>query len=207
MITVYAMNTNDHAPQSEVDILERMVDRHLSLPHEFICITESDLPGWWGKIRLLSPELSRKRNLFLDTDVVITGSLDALVEPLSGSNQMRTIKNWAVSGHNGIQSSAMYWEGNSAQVIHDEFDPADAHWPPRTDLFWDNGQVQHGDQCFMTYLRDTGRLEVEYFNTAHVASYKYHLQKGLTPDCRVAVFHGRPNPDEVNDEWVKDARA
>ena len=72
MITVWCMNTNNHAPQSEVDILRRMVDRHLSLLHEFICITESDLPGWWGKVRLFANG-GRPRNLWLDLDVAITG--------------------------------------------------------------------------------------------------------------------------------------
>jgi len=207
------MNTNGHAPQPEVEILRRQVERHLSDTHdfEFNCITESDLPGWWGKTTIFDRHISQERNLWLDLDVVVTGALNALVVPLRGS-QLRIAKNWAQSGHGGCQSSVMYWEGDSAQIISDSFNPADAHWPPRGDRFWDNGQVQHGDQEWITYLRDTGRLDVEYFDFPHVQSYKYHCRDGVPPDCRVVAFHGKPKPADVYDllpqriEWVKQCR-
>jgi hypothetical protein len=193
------MNTNNHAPQGEVDILERMVNRHLTLPHEFICITESDLPGWWCKIRLFGDD-SRKRNLWLDLDVIVTGSLDGLVTPLTKG--IRIAKNWAQSGWGGCQSSVMYWEGDSGKVINDEFDPGIAHWPPinAPGVLW-------GDQEWITQLRDEKRLMVEYFNPADVVSYKYHCRGvGLPDDAKVVVFHGKPDPSEVSDKWVMDAR-
>ena len=198
MITVWCMNTNNHAPESEVDILRRMVDRNLSLPHEFICITESDLPGWWGKVRLFS--MSKSRNLWLDLDVVITGSLDGLVKP---TNKLRIAKNWAQSGWGGCQSSVMYWEGDGYKIISDEFDPAIAHWPPINEpgILW-------GDQEWITQLRDEERIEVEYFDKEDVISYKYHCRgKSLPRDTKVVVFHGKPRPSEVRDEWVMDIRA
>ncbi|GAF85198.1 unnamed protein product, partial [marine sediment metagenome] len=163
------------------------------------------LPGWWGKVRLFSGSISHPRNLWLDLDVTITGDLDVLVKPLE-HGQIRACLNWAQSGHGGVQSSVMYWEGQSARIIDDLFDPADAHWPPRNDLFWDNGQVKWGDQEFITLLRDTQRLEVEYFDPAHVVSYKYHCLNGLPPDSLVQVFHGKPDPSEVNADWVKQCR-
>ena len=199
MITVWCMNTNDHAPQDEVDILKRMVDRHLSLPHEFICITESDLPGWWGKVRLFG-DSSRKRNLWLDLDVAITGSLDGLVEPLASG--IRIAKNWAQSGWGGCQSSVMYWEGDSCKIINDEFDPSIAHWPPinKPGVLW-------GDQEWITQLRDEKRLAVEYFNLSDIVSYKYHCRDvGLPEGTKVVVFHGKPRPSEVSDKWVMEAR-
>jgi len=209
MIAVWCMNTNDHAPQREVDILECMVDRHLSLPHEFICITESDLLGWWAKVRLFGSN-SRARNLWLDLDVAITGSLDGLVVPLS--SDIRTGKNWAQSGHGGCQSSVMYWEGDACKIINDEFDPAIAHWPPRNEpgVLW-------GDQEWITQLRDEKRLAVEYFSPVDVVSYKYHCRDvmsvgpgharaGLPNGAKVVVFHGKPRPYEVSDKWVMDAR-
>ena len=218
MLSVWCCNTNRHTPDEEIRILQRQVKRHLKQPHIFRCISDhhiddvfsvppiNDLPGWWIKTTLYAPTVSHSRNLFLDTDVTITKDIDALVVPLRGS-QIRTCKNWAVSGHGGIQSSVSYWEGNSAQIIHDEFKPEWAHWPPRTDLSWDNGQMQHGDQCWQTYLRDTNQIEVEYFDPAHVVSYKYHCRDGLPPDSLVQVFHGKPDPADVNDEWVKQCRA
>jgi|SRR5210317_564453 len=197
MITVWCMNTNNHAPQSEVDILQGMVERNLSLPHEFICITESDLPGWWGKVRLF--QNAKSRNLWLDLDVVITGPLDRMVTRLD--NGIRICKNWAQSGYGGCQSSVMYWEGDNGRIISDEFDPAIAHWPPRNEpgILW-------GDQEWITQLRDEKRIDVEYFSPVDVVSYKYHCTNGLPKDAKVAVFHGKPKPYEVNDAWVHKSR-
>ena len=207
------MNTGNHAPDDEVRTLKRQVDRHLSEPHIFQCISEhsidgihnvqplNDLPGWWGKVNLFSGAVSHTRNLWLDLDVVITGSLDGLVAPINGS-QIRIGKNWAQSGHGGCQSSVMYWEGVGARVIHDEFDPAIAHWPPRNEpgILW-------GDQEWCTQLRDEGRLDVEYFDSADMVSYKYHCRDGLPEGAKVVVFHGKPDPADVNDAWVKQCRA
>ena len=219
------MNTNRHAPDDEVRTLKRMVDRHLSEPHIFQCVSEhhidgihnvqpiNDIPGWWGKINLFSGAVSHTRNLFLDTDMVVTGSLDELVAPLVDS-QLRIGLNWAASGHLGCQSGIMYWEGVAARVIYDKFDRKDAHWPPRNDLFWKVpghrnplGQCQWGDQEWMSALRDTNQLSVEYFDSEHVKSYKYHCRgSGLPDNTRVVSFHGKPNPGDVNDEWVIKAR-
>lgn len=191
------MNTNNHAPRSEVDILEGMVKRHLSLPHEFVCITEGDLPGWWNKVRLFDGR-ARARNLWLDLDTVITGSLDTLVAPC---DVLRIAKNWAQSGYGGCQSSVMYWEGDTGRVISDTFDPAIAHWPPisQPGILW-------GDQEWITQLRDEKRVAVEYFHADDVVSYKYHCKTGLPNGAKVVVFHGKPKPGEVKDAWVRAAR-
>ena len=211
------MNTNHHAPDDEVRTLKRQVDLRLSVPHIFQCISEhhidgihnaqpiNELPGWWGKLNLFAPTVSHTRNLWLDLDVTITQNIDSLVTPLREGTALRVAKNWAQSGHGGCQSSVQYWEGSSAQIIYDTFDHKDAHWPPRNDLFWDNGQVKWGDQEWTTYCRDTGKIEVEYFD--HVVSYKYHCRQGLPPDSKVQVFHGEPKPADVSDGWVRKCRA
>ena len=212
MLTVWCMNTNDHAPHEEVRTLRRQVRKHLSEKHQFVCITEADilsvicmkpindLPGWWGKTNLFS-HISSERNLWLDLDVTIHGSLDGLVQPLSKSD-IRIGLNWAQSGHGGCQSSMMYWEGDSARVIYDEFDPAIAHWPPinKPGVLW-------GDQEHATALRDAGKLSCEYFSSTDMVSYKYHCRNGLPEGAKVVVFHGKPDPGDVEDDWVKAARA
>jgi len=219
MISVWCMNTGGFAPDEEVYTLKRQVDRHLSEPHEFVCITEkdidgietakpiNDLPGWWGKINLFAPTVSRKRNLWIDLDSVIVRSLNSCVAPLSGK-QIRCGLNWAKSGFGSCQGTLVYWEGDSARIISDKFNHADAHWPPVNGKMWDNGQNQWSEQEWMTYLRDTGQLSVEYFKNSELRSYKYHC-RGLDkpPHTSVVAFHGSPKPGEVEDEWVVECRA
>lgn len=214
MITVWTMCTGDAFSPDEVRILKRQVDRHLSIPHKFVCITEhkidgittldppTDYPGWWGKIGLFKVDVPEARNLWLDLDVIITGSLDGLCLPQHSKAELRIAKNWAQSGHGGCQSSVMYWEWDAAQDIYNWFDPLNANWPPinKPGVLW-------GDQEHITDLRDRGLLDVEYFDTPDVISYKYHCKKGLPPDAKVVVFHGKPKPADVNDQWIIEARS
>jgi len=220
LITVWTACTGDAYNPDEVGILKRQVDRHLSEPHIFICITEHEiegittlkpknmLPGWWIKVRLFSGEISHPRNLWLDLDSTITGSLDDLITPLGEGIHVRTAWNWAVNGHGSCQSSVMFWQGDSGRIINDLFDPKDAHWPPVRNKYWDNGQLKWGDQEWATYLRDTGKIKVEYFEPWHVISFKYHCKEGLPPESRVQCWHGKPDPaDRMDIDWVREARA
>lgn len=211
MLTCWTMSTggkySDYYPQR----LKREVGKYLSIPHRFRCIADHDIdgvetvdpptdyPGWWGKIGLFKPGfVTLGPNLWLDLDVVITGSLDPLVR-LYGNTAFAAAKNWAQSGHGGVQSSVMIWDGGAhAQQIYNLFNPDNAHWPPvnQPGKLW-------GDQEFITTLRDKGLLQVSHIREQWVRSYKYHCRQGLPEDCRVVVFHGSPNPGdpEVNESW------
>lgn len=213
MLTVWTILWGDKYPHDYVRSLRRQVVRHLREPHEFVCISDQriervpvlkprvDFPGWWQKVGLFKPGEDCGRNLWLDLDVVITGGLDALCDPLPHGVQLRAPLNWAQSGHGGVQSSVMYWERGSAAAVYDLFDPSIAHWPPRNEpgVLW-------GDQEWITRLRDRGDLNVQPVREEWVRSYKYHCRQQPPEDMRVCVFHGKPDPSEVPDEWVRRAR-
>jgi hypothetical protein len=202
MLTVWSLLWGDKYTDYHVQRLKRTVAENLKETHQFVCVTERnipgvicewprvDWPGWWGKLAI--PAMGSTRNIWLDLDVVITGSLDFLVPFTTGPLAMPL--NWAQSGHGGCQSSVMAW-GGKIDVAKD-FDPAWAHWPPinQPGVLW-------GDQEYITRLRDTGKLEVVQVPEQYVRSWKYHLQSGLTKDCRVAVFHGSPKPEDVQADW------
>jgi len=207
MLTVWSILWGDKYKPEAVYILRDMVARNLSEPHHFKCITEQDLPGiqtvrppcdypgWWQKIGLFSG-IDDNFNLWLDLDVVITGSLDPIAGLANGT--LACPWNWAQSGHGGCQSSVMVWGGGECEIIWNEFEPRHAIWPPENNprQFW-------GDQEWITHLRDNDQLNVRQLDPALVKSYKYHCRDGPPAGCRVVVFHGKPDPDEVADEWVK----
>ena len=209
MLTVWSVCWGDRYPDYYVQRLQRTVDEHLTVPHRFKCITTraiegvetvrpiNDLPGWWGKVNLFSFDVSDARNLYFDLDVVITGSLDPLVQSCSRSHLSMPM-NWAQSGHGGCQSSVMWWTKNyNVKQIHDLFDPAFAHWPPinRRGILW-------GDQEWVTHLRDTDKIQVNPIRSG-IYSYKYHCRKELPKDALVVVFHGDPKPADVQAEWFQ----
>jgi len=210
MLTVWTMSTggkyDDYYPQR----LRREVKKHLSLRHRFICIADheidrvatmsppTDYPGWWGKVGLFKPGVPSPINLWLDLDVVITGPLDDLVN-IYGQCDLAMPINWAQSGHGGCQSSVMLWRQSKHTLpIYKQFKAKWAHWPPinQPGVLW-------GDQEWITRLRDEGLLNVTPICERWVKSYKYHCRGGLPDDCRVVVFHGKPDPDEVSEPWFR----
>lgn len=178
------MCTGDKYSPGYIDKLERAVSRHLTIPYTFDCIRETTYPGWWGKVELFNRQ--GDGFLWLDLDVVVTGSLD---EMCTTDADIRTGRNTAKANPNGCQSSVMFWR--DCRPILDMFHP---------DLM----QAFKGDQDWITYLRDEDIISVDYFDPAHLVSYKHKCLDGLPDDARVVNFHGKPDPHEVNAQWVKD---
>ena len=150
-----------------------------------------DWPGWWGKLGLFKPGICDVNNLFLDLDVVVTGSLDWVAQ--YADCVLAAPSNWAQSGHGGVQSSVMVWKSSRFTLpIWKEFKREWAHWPPRNEpgALW-------GDQEWITRLRDAGRIEVTPIKADWIKSYKYHCRDGLPPDTRVVCFHGTPKPEDI----------
>jgi hypothetical protein len=212
MLTVWTMCTGDKYSTEYVHRLQRDVGICLTLPHRFACITEHDIPGvdcvkpptdfpgWFGKIGLFKPGFCADSNLWLDLDVVLTGELNNMVLEYAGC-YFSAPKNWAQSGWGGVQSSVMLWQGGKgchAETIYRNFDPARINWPPIS-----APGVLYGDQELCTELRDAGRLSVTHIEPELIRSYKYHCRQGLPQGCKVVVFHGKPDPHEVSEDWFK----
>jgi hypothetical protein len=208
MLTVWCVYWGDKYAADYVYTLKRMVEAHLSYEHVFVCVTDAYLPGvlcmkpshpewkgWWQKINLFRSGIATGPSLYLDLDVVITGMLDDLVEEYCGCD-LAMPANWAQSGHGGCQSSVMLWRGNTCWDIYERFD-----YERDSKRLW-------GDQEFITeLLGDPGKGNVTAIDPSLVVSYKYHCRTGKPEDARVVVFHGKPDPHEVGDAWVKNARS
>lgn len=190
MLTVACVNWGTKYPPLYVSILEAMVKRNLTVPHEFVCLTDKPenytcktiklpegLEGWWNKVYLFKKGLFNGKVLFLDLDVVITGSLDDLVK-LDG---FVSIKDWNYDSYN---SSVMILGDNPE--IWDDFTPEVAkRW--------------HGDQDWIT-----DKLPFRnYFPDEWCLSYRRSCIGGVPEGCKVVVFHGEPKPHNSRSHWVK----
>ncbi len=99
MITVACvLRTGGIYDRSWVERLHRAVEQHLSEPHFFLCLTDDrktarewtagihwrilrhGWPGWWSKFEVYTLREFYGRVLYLDLDVAIVGSLDALLD-------------------------------------------------------------------------------------------------------------------------------
>lgn len=192
-----------------VNRLRNMVTANLTLPHRFVCFTDDSagveadclpIQAWWtgkdhdvlhqwrGGISAGYPNLYlfRKdfpfpgRVLYLDLDVVITGSLDALCQQ---DGPFWAIHDWWAHNWNG--SVTLFEAGFRPQLWED--------FPPK-----DMNSLGDGQNWLSRYVPDGQAWPDEW-----VRSYKIHCQDGVPEDCRVVVFHGQPKPSGVADAWVK----
>lgn len=202
MITVWSVLWGDKYAPEYVYKLKSQVERHLQMEHEFRCLTEQslpgietvepvcDYPGWWQKVSLFKPGLAEGLNLYIDLDTVIIGSLDDIVTRYGNSSLAAPIA-WA-GNKQGFRSGVMLWNVSEA-----------------TELIWGNFNPRHmqelrGDQDWI------GSVCKHWFTAIklpYIASYKHNCRKSGQPypGARIVCFHGKPDPHECTEEWIKRA--
>lgn len=194
MIDVVCFKTGDKYGPEYVNRLGAMVDRWLSVPHEFLCYTDSSdglhvpslpLPDpcfleWWSKISFFRPRLTR--TILLDLDTIILGSCNFLAEY---TGPFCVLHDFYRPGHAFGSAIMSLQAGDYGAHVFEHF-----RWPPPTSL--------HGDQNF---------LELEFPHAdfwqdiapGAICSYKVHVQHRGTvpPGASVVCFHGHPKPHNL----------
>lgn len=157
-------------------------------------------PGPWRKLALWTAELGGLEGdvLFLDLDVVVTGTLDPLFTHEPG--RLCLVRNWTQGRKDGIgNSSVMRFRAGSAPHLVTEFE-AD---PVALSHRFDNEQI---------YVTKVSGLPLSFWPTDWCPSFKhtilapwpFYLFKppALPADARIVVFTGHPRPDEASrGEW------
>jgi len=173
-----------------VNRMYSMVQRHLTLPYEFVEVTEHDLHrdyrGWFNKLELL--ELFDDEVLYLDLDVVISGPIDHLIEyARNDPTKIYARDDWSypvTHPQNGreatINSSVLYWSGRKDMAVTDKMI-----------------EDTHGDQGIITQLFwPTG---IRLFPNSWIRSWKYDAQRGP-----ITVFHGEPKQHQLtHDPFIR----
>jgi len=208
-VNVVCVYWGNKYPIEYVTRLRNMVARNMQhTNYDFYCITDEKITEdiktlkptdnwgtWWQKINLFNPEIVPEgKTLYFDIDSIITGNIDDLAR-MRTDMSLTIIENFSPRksecAHN---SSIILWDSGDPRItkIYEEFKK-------------DSERVMkelHGDQCVVwRILRD----DIANFPRELISSYKYHCRgKGLPKETRAVIFHGKPDPDEVTDQWVKD---
>lgn len=226
MVSVLCVRFGEAYSRDYVRILRNMVSRHLTVPYEFVCLTDDPEPmqnvksivqpnagykkGWWYKVHMFDPSLPLADTiLYFDLDVVIHNNIDKLTNTQKGKilgirdfNRKFSI-NWK-----SLNSSVMCWErGWHHNIFHDfQKNPRQAMRLP-------------GDQ---DWIWDKERKNIEFYPDEWLQSYKWeirnrkelegmHEQRNfkevnnnvkIGDDCCVTVFHGYPKPKDVKDKFI-----
>jgi len=186
--------------------LKSALDRNLTYPFRFVCLTD-DLevkgvdtirltnghPGWWSKIELFRPGwISTERVLYFDLDTIILRNIDDLLE-LGGSFYGLQPWNRANRLAGNVASGIMSWKNGAYDFLYNEFNLTEIH--------------RKGDQAYISAaLRAHGDTFTPLQEVVPgIYSYKREYRLGRHDDARIICFHGRPRVHEVEEHWVKEA--
>jgi len=181
--------------------LKDAVARDLTLPYEFVCLSDIEVPnrvplrhrwpGWWSKIELFS--YVDGPALYLDLDTVVTGNIDHLV----GGDSFKAIRNF--HDPNMIGSAVMWFPG-PMKFVYDRFCERPWKWIEYHEKKRNGPYL--GDQAF---IWDSLKRNVENFDMEKcgIKSYKFHCKAGLPPDTRLVCFGGLPKATDVKADWLE----
>lgn len=197
------------------------VSRNLSLPFRFVCFTDDEkgltegilpfpipeinidppaLYTGWRKLCLFQKNLPIEGPcLFLDLDILITGSLDDFFRFEPG--KIPIIRDWVTlrrklfpKGLPVGNSSVFRFEANQCTFVYEQF---------LREKDWALSNFQPPQ----TYLTHCIRPQMVFWPKHWAISFKEHcrpifplnyLIEARKPiDARIVVFHGRPDPDEA----------
>lgn len=214
---IVCMKWGTRYPASYVDCLWSMIRRNTSRPTRLICYTDDPLgidPAvethplppirlpervmWkpWRKISLWQPELPGVSGdvLFLDLDVVITGSLDPFFD-YAPSESFCVIENWTQLGSKIGNTSVYRFRVGAHAYLYDRLQAE-----PEVVL------AEHRNS--QTYISRTINSKT-FWPAPWCVSFKHSLMPRwpwnfvqttlLPPETRVVCFTGKPDPDEARD--------
>lgn len=170
--------------------LREGVEKHLPVPHTFVCLSDVDVPGriplendwhgWWAKIELFR---LRGKVLYFDLDTVINGDLTEIATYPHKFTMLRDFNRPSF-----YASGVMAWEGDYSH-LYTGFDLERCGKYGRLPLWGDGGYIQ--DHLMKA------NTPVEFFQDlfpGQIVSYKKELNRA---EARVVCYHGKPRPHET----------
>lgn len=223
MPTVLCMKWGHRYTPAYVNVLYRMVRRHLAIPHRFVCVTDDPegiapeieirplpplelAPAWerspWRKLSCFAPELEDLDGpvLFLDLDLVIVDRIDCLFEH---PGRFCIIENWTQRGR-GVGNSSVYrFQPGAHRDVFERFRGGAA-------------EIVRTFPNSQTFLSHAVR-ELTYWPRSWCRSFKHdclpgrwlrRLRPAAIPEgARIIVFHGQPKPpDAARGIWPEPGR-
>lgn len=228
MISVVCVRFGTAYNRVYVRKLRNMVQRHLSEPYEFVCLTDDPTPirgvksivqqprdykkGWWYKMHMFDPALDlQKTVLYFDLDIIIHHDIDKLLNvnkhKITGIRDFNRKFNprW-----NSLNSSVLCWQHGKHNELWEEFDknPAQAQrFPGDQDWLWQKAKKKidfYPDDWIQSYKWEVRKRSELVGRAEHREFNKIDNQAKANGNSCVTVFHGYPKPENTYDKFVLD---
>lgn len=214
MITVTCVCWGDKFSDDYILNLKSMVERNTTINHEFVCLSDRDIPGvktkrlfpgyhgWWNKLQLFHAGWGfNERVVYFDLDTVIVNNIDWLLEyngTFMGIEDLGCINAHQPHLKNVLQTGVMSWNYSMNHKIWDAF----IKNPQSTLRFRGDGEFLQW--LIPPYARDL----LQSLYPDRLKSYKYQVyDEGVTDELSVVCFHGRPSIVQAMTEIVHTPRA
>lgn len=235
MLTVLTFLWNDPDRQrsylfnaDHVRTLRNMVSRNLSIPHQFVCVTDMAVPGvltapiLWDKhvpgtvfVRLMMRKKSfaeylvehshceiPSRFLSLDLDMVVVDELKPLI---TFEDRFWRNPNWPAPRRAYYQTSVQLFTPGMYSELYDDFDPQTTpHWC--RDRFGGAEQAWASERLAWDLPQWTDRDGI--YGAGRIGDWNNGIQTSLPDNARLVSFPGNREPSQPDVQrkhpWVKE---
>jgi hypothetical protein len=228
-VNVVCVNWGTKYSADYVMRLYNMIRKNTSYDFEMYCLTDRPetykdpiqpvllkpgLEGWWNKMQMFRDDvLPSGEYLYFDLDVVIVNNIDCLFE-FKGFGITRDFINpdEGILGGNEYNSSIMrFTQDKMLWTYFNDYQNQWAEIQQKIPFFGDQNVISY-------YLNKKGYKN--HFPDEWVWSFKIGTLRGRRPidhsiyfgssipdGGKVCVFHGKPNPEDVDIDWVSACRS
>lgn len=205
MVTVCCVLSGDKFSTDYVYNLKSAVERNTTIPHEFVCLSDRQIPNvktkllkpgypaWWNKLQLFDGQI-KGRIVYLDLDTLIVNNIDWL---LKYSGRFAGIEDLGVANahqqhlRNKLQTGVMSWRSEAMDWVWFEFSLI-----AETVM-----QKYRGDGEYLNDLIQN-RSYLQHIYPNKIKSYKYEVYPDKLDDTSIICFHGRPSIIQAMNESV-----
>tara|TARA_S200002703_G_scaffold145233_1_gene139481 strand:- start:318 stop:1010 length:693 start_codon:yes stop_codon:yes gene_type:complete len=225
MLNVICLKSGTKYSSEYVNKLYHMVERHLTIPHRFVCFTEdsegidsrveirplpqdkSHLQGWWYKPYIFKADHFDKGdvNFYIDLDMVIVSNIDRLIDYMPDSFVgLRDVGRVYVPNLLKLGSAVLRWNAGTFSDIWNDFE----NNPSIVETF-------NGDQDWIYYFNWSN---IHFFPDDWIRSYKWEIRSQselnesrmfkeirnpkIPKDTSILAFHGLPDVHDVKDPVI-----
>ena len=227
MLNVICLKHGTKYSPAYVNKLYNMIERHLTVPHRFVCFTDNPLElnpkieirmlpqnqriqGWWWKPYIFKADHfpTGDTNLFFDLDMVIVGNIDKLANYLPTEFVgLEDVSRVFKTVPQKLGSAVLKWPSGKFHDICDDLydDPSiTTRFPGDQDYIWKKyqGTIRFFPaEWIVSYKWEVrNRMELVRVNGRQV--FKDVKDVPLHTDTAVLAFHGSPDPHEVQDPVI-----
>jgi len=208
-INVCCIKEGNKYDSDYVNTLYLMTKRYLTIPFDFICLTENSqnllkqikvinledrsIKGWWNKCLLFKPDFLSGSCLYLDLDIIILKNIDEFIIQNQYLNILCNPISLNKKTYYKINSSMLLWNTNNKELHKIWFQYS------KNKLFYDNHKT-FGDQEVIL----KSNVKYKFFPGNKIRYFKSIKEKeNLDTNISIIVFKGKKQKDYKSNSIVR----